>query len=105
MSTSMNGYTFIGFMQLHKNEYWGIQMGEHVFVACHLRECPSKEHQSEESKKEQKLIDSGKHYVLYLKGNDNTSYLKRFSSRDAAIKWYYKTNEFVPDDKSCWVNS
>ncbi|ADM80115.1 hypothetical protein phiAS5_ORF0272 [Aeromonas phage phiAS5] len=105
MSSPLKGYVFLGFVPLGKDEYWGIKSGDRKFAACHLSDEQSNFPRSDDEQKERKLIDSGNHVVLYLKGNDNISYLKRFRSKDAAIKWFYKTEEFTPDNFACWVNS
>lgn len=105
MSSGITGYTFLGFIEIQKDDYWGIKVGERTFAACHLLNERSTWPVSEEEGKEQKFIDSGHNTVLYFKGTDNTSYLKRFKSKDSAIKWFYKTKVFITDNSSCWVNS
>lgn len=105
MACPLTNHKFIGFIELECDQYWGIKSGDKSFAACHLFETDSKNIRSDSSKLEQKLIDKGLTTVLYLKGNDNTSYLIRFRSAESAIKWFYKTEKFRPDNESCWVNS
>lgn len=100
--------TFMGLAQLSPDRNWGIVLDGRYFCAVHFYNKMMKNVLSDdEVEKEEEQLKEKMFYAAFLKGIDNTSYLKRFTSKDEMLKWYMELTVVNPNkDKSLlWVNS
>lgn len=105
MSQFTDEFKFLGFIELDESfNHWGTTINGVPVVAVHVSLTPMSRLRSDDPLEQQDL-DSGKLWVLVLYGSDNTSYLKRFLSKDQAVKWFHKTTKVVHDNRLRWYNS
>lgn len=103
MSYFTRDTTFMGFMPC--DGYFGITLDETHMCAIHLFDQPVKILRSDDHKKEQRYLDKGWTTLLVLYGIDNSSYMKRFNTKESALKWIRKTYVAKRDDSWLFYNS
>lgn len=97
--------TFLGFLKIHESlSPFGIDIDNQCFCAVHILN-EKRIRIFSDDKREQTLIDQGYNFVLILYGSDNTSYVKRFKTKEDAIKWFQKSEELHYSDDLFWYNS
>ena len=83
LTTGIDNYKIVGFKKLHDvYNWWGLEIGGHNYCTVFQvnGDLPYLKTVSDEIEKEQRLIDDGYVYCLYLKGSDDTSYVVRFKT-------------------------
>ena len=97
-------FMFRGFVPL-QGQYFGLHHKGVDFAAVHLSTVPVKRVRSDECDREEKMIQSGKRWLALFYGSDNTSYMKRFDSKERMEKWFNKTEKLVWDNSWLFYNS
>lgn len=105
---SPNMTTFIGFMPIHKDlagGEWGVSIKGDNCCAVHLYNNAQNTLRSDEEHNEGIQIDKGLVWLLALIGSDNTSYMKRFGSKDEAMKWFHGNDCVMDSEDLLYYNS
>lgn len=97
-------FTFFGFIPV-KDEYFGVMAGDVHLAAIHISDTTVNKVMSDDEAKEEKQLRNGKRWLAVIYGSDNSSFMKRFDSKERMLKWLYKSNELTRDDSWLWYNS
>jgi hypothetical protein len=97
MSAPLIGHTFVGLIEISDTNAWGQEIEKRNYCAAHMMIKLSKKPVSDEAEKEEKLINKGFTYVMFLAGKKHLSFIKRFESKAAAMSWVNKTGPIDKD--------
>ena len=97
--------SFIGFMKLQGNTYYGAYLDDIPIVAVYKYMHPTY-HQISDDIAELSYTQEYP-WVLFFHGSDNTSYIKRFISEKEMEEWFNKTEAFDSNRELMvfWYNS
>ncbi|CAL9993559.1 hypothetical protein VPHK567_0135 [Vibrio phage K567] len=107
-SQFVTGSTFLGFLPVTAaNDSWGtvVPGSDHRWCAVHFFEEEQLETRSDEEETEQKRIDKGLTWLMVFYGVDNTSYMKRFKTREHLLDWWYSHDVLFSTDGLLYYNS
>jgi hypothetical protein len=88
MCAPLTGKTFLGLAQLSPDRNWGLVMEGRYFCAVHAFNKMMKSAVADDSDKEEAQLKDKLFYAVLLKGNDNSSYVKRFATKEEMVDWY-----------------
>lgn len=100
-NSSSGGFSFYSFCTTVGLNYWCWLHDDVYYCAIMLSQDAREDCVSDEVDKEQKQIDNGLLWPIRLLGSDNTSYVKRFRSKDSMLNWAFDVKKVdidrIPD--------
>lgn len=108
LANSSSGiYSFYSFVEVVGNNYWCWIYDDTYYCALMLSLEPVDRVMSDHEEKELKQIEAGQLYPVLLKGSDNTSYIKRFRSKNNMLDWAFdvKKIDIDADQSLLYYNS
>lgn len=99
-------YSFYSFCKiLERDDYWGVQIDGHSYCAIMLGNEKMPNAVSDEHTSESEQIQQGLVYAAMLRGSDNTSYIKRFTTAAEMSQWARTVSTIDLDDSLLYYNS
>lgn len=99
MANSANSkFSFYSFCETVGANYWCWQLNDVHYCALMLSQEASEDCVSDEIENEQEQIDNGLLWPVRLLGSDNTSYVKRFRSKNSMLDWAFDIKKINIDE-------
>jgi hypothetical protein len=106
-NSTSKAFYFYSFCKVVNEPHWAWLYEDTHYCALMLSSEPRENCISDNVSEEQKQIDKGYVYPVMLRGSDNTSYIKRFKSKNQMFDWAFdvKKIDVCKDTTMLYYNS
>lgn len=97
-------HQFLGFLQIKGQRTWGVNLGENNYAAVHVFYTMPGFYWNDDPRDTLECATANPCVLMFL-GCDNTSYMLRFKTKDAAVAYWSKLTAVEWTDKLLFYNS